>query len=217
VALQSLQAAQRGIERQLTVAVDRRQELVNQTKTATSSELPAISQQIAQADAVIAQEQAALATISARIRGLQQTNTSIVVPPPRRGLPIMTGRELTIVSVFFTLAVLMPLTIGLVVRLVRRPTRDEPRPSDPMLNARMERLEQGMDAIAIEIERISEGQRFVTRVLTERPAPAAAAPAGTIDASGLGEPKPFRALGAGPMEPIRSPERQGVRPSITPH
>lgn len=32
---------------------------------------------------------------------------------------------------------------------------------------RLERLEQGMDAIAVEIERISEGQRFVTRLLSE--------------------------------------------------
>ena len=32
---------------------------------------------------------------------------------------------------------------------------------------RLERLEQGMDAIAIEIERVSEGQRFVTRLLSE--------------------------------------------------
>ena len=34
-------------------------------------------------------------------------------------------------------------------------------------SARLERLENGMDAIAIEIERISEGQRFVTRLLSE--------------------------------------------------
>lgn len=36
---------------------------------------------------------------------------------------------------------------------------------------RLERLEQGMDAIAIEIERISEGQRFVTRLLSESQPP----------------------------------------------
>ena len=35
---------------------------------------------------------------------------------------------------------------------------------------RLERLEQGMEAIAIEIERVSEGQRFVTRLLSEAPA-----------------------------------------------
>ncbi len=32
---------------------------------------------------------------------------------------------------------------------------------------RLARLEQGMDAIAVEIERISEGQRFVTKLLAE--------------------------------------------------
>ena len=35
--------------------------------------------------------------------------------------------------------------------------------------------------------------------------------------SAMGEGKPFLALGAGPIEPIRMPERQGVRQSITPH
>jgi hypothetical protein len=34
-------------------------------------------------------------------------------------------------------------------------------------SARLERLEQGVEAIAIEVERISEGQRFVTRLLSE--------------------------------------------------
>jgi hypothetical protein len=36
----------------------------------------------------------------------------------------------------------------------------------------MERLEQAVDAIAIEIERISEGQRFMTRLLAEGSGPA---------------------------------------------
>ncbi len=41
-------------------------------------------------------------------------------------------------------------------------------------NERLERLEHGMEAIAIEIERVSEGQRFVTRLLSEQ-APVGAA------------------------------------------
>jgi hypothetical protein len=36
----------------------------------------------------------------------------------------------------------------------------------------MERLEQAVDAIAIEVERISEGQRYMTRLLSEGSAPA---------------------------------------------
>lgn len=35
-------------------------------------------------------------------------------------------------------------------------------------DARLERLENAVDAIAIEMERVSEGQRFVTRLLSER-------------------------------------------------
>jgi hypothetical protein len=44
-------------------------------------------------------------------------------------------------------------------------------PSQPRLPAddsgRLQRLEHGMEAIAIEVERISEGQRFVTKLLSE--------------------------------------------------
>jgi hypothetical protein len=36
------------------------------------------------------------------------------------------------------------------------------------LSARMERMEQAIDSIAVEVERISEGQRFTTRLLSER-------------------------------------------------
>jgi hypothetical protein len=36
---------------------------------------------------------------------------------------------------------------------------------------RLERLEHGMEAIAIEIERVSEGQRFVTKLLSQWQAP----------------------------------------------
>jgi hypothetical protein len=36
------------------------------------------------------------------------------------------------------------------------------------VGARLERIEQAVDAIALEVERISEGQRFTTRLLSER-------------------------------------------------
>jgi len=34
--------------------------------------------------------------------------------------------------------------------------------------ARLERMEQAIDSIAVEVERISEGQRFTTKLLSER-------------------------------------------------
>ena len=53
-------------------------------------------------------------------------------------------------------------------------------PSIPLeVSTRLERMEQAIDAIAVEVERISEGQRFTTKLLTERAAPRPAIPSTT--------------------------------------
>lgn len=36
------------------------------------------------------------------------------------------------------------------------------------VEARLERMEQAIDAMAVEMERVSEGQRFTTRLLSEK-------------------------------------------------
>ncbi|MGH7603248.1 MAG: hypothetical protein ACRENK_04530 [Gemmatimonadaceae bacterium] len=62
--------------------------------------------------------------------------------------------------------------------MARRRWRGRRRPTSPLLEndsvQRLQRLENGMEAIAIEIERVSEGQRFVTRLLSESQPPLAA-------------------------------------------
>jgi len=51
----------------------------------------------------------------------------------------------------------------------RRIDRGPREPSVPAeLQSRLERMEQALDSIAIEVERISEGQRFTTKLLAER-------------------------------------------------
>ena len=51
----------------------------------------------------------------------------------------------------------------------RRIEREPRQPSlPPDVSARLERMEQALDSIAIEVERISEGQRFTTKLLAER-------------------------------------------------
>lgn len=48
----------------------------------------------------------------------------------------------------------------------------------PEVAHRLERMEQAIDAIAVEVERISEGQRFTTKLLTERAADRPVLPSG---------------------------------------
>lgn len=38
------------------------------------------------------------------------------------------------------------------------------------LSSRLDNLEQSLDAIAVEVERVGESQRYMTRLFTERPA-----------------------------------------------
>jgi hypothetical protein len=120
----------------------------------------------------------------------------------------------------FIFAVMMPMGFAYARRIWRGAPKNSMPRMDDVIVPRLDRLEQAVDAIAIEIERISEGQRFVTRVFAERPASAqpqtpVAQPA--KEAPVAADAKPFLALGAGPAEPIRAAERQAVRQSITPH
>jgi hypothetical protein len=40
---------------------------------------------------------------------------------------------------------------------------------DPEIAARLTRMEQAIDSMAVEMERVGEGQRFLTKVLSESP------------------------------------------------
>jgi hypothetical protein len=51
-------------------------------------------------------------------------------------------------------------------RKVPPPSRE--MASDRGFNDRLDRMERAIDTIAVEIERVSEAQRFVTKVLAER-------------------------------------------------
>lgn len=68
---------------------------------------------------------------------------------------------MTIVGVF--LLVIIGAVVGGLKVLKRRP------PERAALDEnRLQHLEQAVDAIALEVERISEGQRFTTKLLAER-------------------------------------------------
>jgi hypothetical protein len=66
------------------------------------------------------------------------------------------------------IAIGVPIARAYARRLDSRPAPSIP----PDVAHRLERMEQAIDSIAVEVERISEGQRFTTRLLAERvPAP----------------------------------------------
>jgi hypothetical protein len=94
----------------------------------------------------------------------QTQRTVVPTPPDPNDIPrgVQNVIEMGLVS-------LVMIFLGVpIVRMIAR--RFEPRPvaptgADP--NPRLERLEQAMDAVAIEVERMSEGQRFTNKLLAE--------------------------------------------------
>lgn len=59
--------------------------------------------------------------------------------------------------------------VGLpIARAYARRIESTPRSLPRETEARLERMEQALDAVAVEVERISEGQRFTTKLLSER-------------------------------------------------
>ena len=85
----------------------------------------------------------------------------------------------------FLVPITLFLTIGAVLVLTpiarafaRRMDRASAKEIPEHVNARLERMEQSIDAIAEQVERVAEGQRFTTKLLSER------APAKSVEPRG---------------------------------
>jgi hypothetical protein len=163
----------------------RRDELSNQLQSVDSRRSKLISQLKQTSDPTAIQGlEARLSLLDARQlqveSDIQQTGQQLT--SPAAGLlasaaqPAFTGmsqREVMTLSVLSILFIFFPLAFGAARAMWKRSGRPGPPPAVFTETAqRLERLEASVDAIAIEIERISEGQRFVTRLLSEgQPAP----------------------------------------------
>jgi hypothetical protein len=91
---------------------------------------------------------------------------------PGRGSRTDRADVMTPVLVCFVLFVLAPIAISMARSIWKRGSGASRQAVSPENNERMVRMEQAIDSIAIEIERVSEGQRFVTRLLAEGKTPA---------------------------------------------
>jgi hypothetical protein len=84
-------------------------------------------------------------------------------------IPIIFVSSIPIIAIGY------PLVRAYALRLERKPVGSA---IPPEVSARLERMEQAIDAIAVEVERISEGQRFTTKLLTDRATEKPALPSG---------------------------------------
>lgn len=92
------------------------------------------------------------------------------MPPPTPGIP---QEAVTLALAFFimlaVIAIGVPIARAIARRIDRGPTR-APQPSAEQ-SEQLRQIQTAVDAMAVEIERVSENQRFVTRLLTEGSGP----------------------------------------------
>ena len=71
-------------------------------------------------------------------------------------------------GMFMVVAIVLgfPIVRMLTKRIEKQSVEPPQIPAD--VTARLERIEQSIDAVALEVERIAEGQRFTTKLLSER-------------------------------------------------
>lgn len=83
---------------------------------------------------------------------------------------IMDGRQqaIALLGVCATVAISVVAIAQAYVRSIEASRKSTRAELDPNVQDRMSRIEQAVDAIAIEVERMSEGQRFTTRLLAEQ-------------------------------------------------
>ena len=78
------------------------------------------------------------------------------------------GPEVLVPLGAYAAAIILAIGIPLARAFGRRMDAESKNPRIPTeVVQRLERMEQTLEAVAVEVERISEGQRFTTRLLSE--------------------------------------------------
>lgn len=161
---------------QLQSAAGRRSRLANELRTADEASRPGIQDRMRVLDArIVRLEQEIdrtgdqLANVPGSVLASTQMPAELASRVSKDLIPIV-----AILSVF----VLGPFAVA-IARLIWKRASHPPRPvTDTATQQRLEQLQQSVDTIAVEVERISEAQRFVTRLLSDGAAQRVAVGAG---------------------------------------
>ncbi len=165
--LNALKAQRSELSNQLESVDGRRSKLLSQLRfTGDPTAVKGLEDRLALLDKRQLQLEADLATTGQQLSSVPAgLVASMAGPAMFAGLGSGQVVAISIVGMIFVAG---PLAVGFAKTLFRRASQPELPPQMFTETAqRLERLEGAVDSIAIEIERISEGQRFVTRLLSE--------------------------------------------------
>jgi hypothetical protein len=182
--VQLLQNRRNELSRQLSSASSRRSEVVREIgrtpngREGLEARLKVLDERIVQLEKDISHNGQLLASAPPNL--VEETTPPSMIGSPGRAM------NYTAVSIVFTVMVLFPMALAWARRQLRRPMPAPELSRDA--TERLGRIENAVESISIEVERISEGQRFVTKLMNDT-----------------------RQLGAGAAEPIVMRQAEPVR------
>ena len=193
-----LQAQREALSSQIVNVRERRNAIARAYERASGANRSGLEQQLRVLDDRILQLESDLAESGRMAYQSPVVTTTGVVTRPFLNL---NSGQVTGISIVFILFVLGPLAASLGRLMWRRSSKPAMPPGWYDAAQRLERLEQAVDTIAVEVERVSEGQRFMTKIMTQNAAPASSS--NGASAPGVNGAQPLPALGPGaPPDPI---------------
>jgi hypothetical protein len=168
----NLRARRSELSDQLESATGRRRSLAEQIRRADGVNKAGLESRLATLDQRIVRLEGELDEVGQQLASPQAAQyVAQTKPPVNFGPPVrFSNVDPEPIIICFILFVLSPLALSISRLIWKRGSRMATQAPGMRVESgeRLERIEQGMDAIAIEVERVSEGQRFVTRLLSER-------------------------------------------------
>ena len=149
---------------QLERATDRREGITDELAGTTGINRSGLEQQLAIVDQRIVQLESELAQTEGILTSAPTNALTAPPPPPQFRGDGGDDEAWVAIPALLIIFVLFPIVLAKTRRIWKGTAAPRVNPAD---NARLERIEQAVEAIAIEVERVSEGQRFVTKLLSD--------------------------------------------------
>jgi hypothetical protein len=168
---QGLRAQRRVLLDQLERLEETRGELVQNLRQGTvgDADRTGIEQRIAATDQQIARVSIEIAEADAQVAAAAAVPGATVTPPEPNPWQYGPPEELVAMGIGFSALLLFPVAIAYARRIWKR--SHVTVALTPDIAGRISAMERSIDAVAVEVERVGEGQRFVTQLLAEQSRP----------------------------------------------
>ncbi|MGI9078560.1 MAG: hypothetical protein ACR2G6_14710 [Gemmatimonadaceae bacterium] len=162
----SIRERREELSSQLQSAASRRNRLADELREADVAARAGLEQRIGVLDQRIVQLEQDIAETGRELTSAPAGLIATTAPAFDGFLPLGPG-QITGISIVFTVLVLFPIALAF-ARLLWKKATAVGRPGMPSeAVVRLQRLEEAVDTVAVEMERVSEGQRFMSRLLAE--------------------------------------------------